>query len=83
MFHSIVDAPVETQEIPDYEGPYDGQLPNNLEMEVDMPSQLRHSYNFRPKQKRSCSPAKRAATPPRTVPRLVTKVNVELNLYLN
>ena len=65
----MIEAPVETQEIPDYEGPYDGQLSSELDTEADMPSQLRHSYSLRPKQKRSCSPAKRAAPPPRTVPR--------------
>ena len=71
MSHSGVEAPVEAHEIPHYEGPYDGQLPNELEIEADMTSQPRHSYNLRPKQKRSCSPAKKAAPAPKTVPRLV------------
>ena len=65
----MIEEPVETQEIPEYEGPYDGKLFSELEPEADMPSQPRHSYNLRPKEKRSCSPAKRAAPPPRTVPR--------------
>ena len=65
----MADVPVETQEIPAYEGPYDGELPNEMEMEEDMTPQPRHSYNLRPKKIRSCSPAKRAAPPPRTVPR--------------
>ena len=70
MSDSVVDPPVETEEIPEYEGPYDGQLPNEQEIDADMPSKTIHKYNLRPKQKRSCSPAKKAAPPPRTVPRL-------------
>ena len=66
---STAEVPVETQEIPEYEGPYDGELPNEMEMEADMTSQPMHSYNLRPKKKRSCSPAKREAPPPMTVPR--------------
>ena len=61
--------PVEAQEIPEYEGPYDGEPV--LELDEDLPSHPRHSYNLRPRQKRSCSPARRAALPVRTVPRYV------------
>ena len=65
----MTEPPIEAQEIPDYVGPYDGQLPDELELEEHVPSYTKHSYNLRPKQKRSCSPAKRAAPLPRTVPR--------------
>ena len=73
MPHPMAEVAIETQESPEYEGPYDGQLPNDAEMEADMSSQSNHSYNLRTKQKRSCSPAKKAAPPPKTVPRLVEK----------
>ena len=61
--------PIEAQEIPEYEGPYDGQLPN--ELDEDLPCQPRHTYDLWPRQNRSCSPARRAAPPPKTVPRYV------------
>ena len=63
------DPPVEAQEIPEYEGPYDGYLPNDVEEEKDMTTHMKHKYDLRPKEKRSCSPARRAAPLPRTVPR--------------
>ena len=59
--------PVEAHEIPEYKGPYDGQLPH--EFEEDLPSHPRHTYDLWPRQKRSCSPARQAVLPPRTVPR--------------
>ena len=62
-------VPIEAQEIPEYEGPYDGKLPNEMEMDADMTSKTSIVYNLRPKKKRSCSPAKRTAPPPKTVPR--------------
>ena len=65
----MTEPPIEVQEIPDYEGPYDGQLPDDLEVEDHVPLRPKHSYNLRPKQKRSCSPARRAVPPPITVPR--------------
>ena len=65
----MAEPPIEVQEIPNYEGPYDGQLPDDLEVEDHIPLDTKHSYNLRPKQKRSCSPARRAAPPPITVPR--------------
>ena len=69
MPHPMAETAVETQESPEYEGPYDGQLPNDAEMEADMSSDSSPSNILRPKQKRSCSPAKKAAPPPVTVPR--------------
>ena len=63
--------PVEAVEIPEYEGPHDDDMPNfNLELdEDDLPSQPRPKYDLRPRQKRTCSPARQAAPPPKTVPR--------------
>ena len=62
---------VEAQEIPEYEGPHDDVTPNfNLDFdEEDLPSPPYHINDLRPCQKRSCSPARNAAPPPRTVPR--------------
>lgn len=68
-FQFLAETPVEALEIPDYEGPYDGQLPLDLEIEADMPTEPSHSYNLRPTKKRSCSPARKAAPAPRTIPR--------------
>ena len=63
--------PVEAHEMPEYEGEDDDMVANfNLELdEDDLPSLPRHKYNLRPRQKRSISPARNAAPPPRTVPR--------------
>ena len=64
----------------------DGQLPNELEKDADMPSKPKHFYNLRPKQKRSCSPAKRAAPPPKTVPRppsLIEMPHIDKSEYEN
>ena len=69
VFHDVSGQPMEAQEMPDYEGPYDGQLPDDLEVEEHVVSHPKHLYNLRPRQKRSCSPARRAAPVPRTVPR--------------
>ena len=69
IFQFMAETPVEAQEIPEYEGPYDGEIPLELETEADMPSEPSHSYSLRPTKKRSCSPAKKAAPPPRTIPR--------------
>ena len=65
-------TPVEVGDMPEYEG--DDAGPNfNLEVEEEeemvRPAQPSHSYNLRPREKRSCPPAKREARPPRTVPR--------------
>ena len=48
--------PVKAQEIPEYEGAYDGQLAD--ELEEDLPSQPRHKYDLWPRQKRSCYPVR-------------------------
>ena len=69
MPQDICDPPIEAQEIPEYEGPYDGCLPNDNEEEKDMITHFKHNYDLRPKQKRSCSPARHAAPLPKTVPR--------------
>lgn len=69
MPQEMADPPMETQDIPEYEGPYDGDLPNELDIEEDELDRPQHKYNLRPKQKRSCSPARRAAPLPKTVPR--------------
>ena len=73
MYHVQAADPVEAVEIPEYEGPHDDDMPNfNLELdEDDLPSVSVpcHKYNLRPRQKRTCSPARRAAPPPETVPR--------------
>ena len=55
--------------MPDYEG--DDAVANfDLELEEEVVvSRPSHRYNLRPREKRSCSPARRAAPPPRTVPR--------------
>ena len=70
------EPPLETQDIPEYEGPYDGDLPNELDMEEHAPVRAQHKYDLRPKQKRSCSPARRAAPLPKTVPRYISLLNV-------
>ena len=82
MYHVQAADPVEALEIPEYEGPHDDDGPNfNLELEEDdLPLPPRHKYDLRPRQKRSCSPARRAAPPPRTVPRYVAYKNVKAPL---
>ena len=62
---------IEAQEIPEYEGLHDDVTANfNLDFdEEDLPSPPHHNTDLRPRQKRSCSPARKAATPPKTVPR--------------
>ena len=71
MYHVQATDPVEALEIPEYEGPHDDAIANfNLELdEDDLPSPPHHKYDLRPTQKRSCSPARLAAPPPKTVPR--------------
>ena len=76
MTQEMADPPMATQDIPEYEGPYDDDLPNEFEIEEDVPDRPQHKYNLRPKQKRSCSPARRAAPLPKTVPRYISLLNV-------
>ena len=63
--------PVEAVAIPEYEGPHDDDMPNfNLELDEELLAAFpRHKYDLRPRQKRTISPARNAAPPPRTVPR--------------
>ena len=87
MPHPMAEAVDETQESLEYEGPYDGQLPNDMEMECDMSLPSNNSskqLNLRPTKKRSCSPAKKAAPPPITIPRLVEeRISVRLKTKYN
>ena len=62
---------IEACEMAEYEGQDDDIVANfNLEIDEDhVPSLPRHHYNLRCRQKRSISPARNVAPPPRTVPR--------------
>ena len=61
-------TPVEAADMPDYEA--DDAVANfDLELEEEVVSGPSHRYDLRPREKRSCSPARMAAPPPRTVPR--------------
>ena len=63
------EPPVDAQDIPEYDGPYDGKVPDDFEIEKHLPSRPNHPHNPRPRKKRSCSPARRTAPAPRTIPR--------------
>lgn len=62
---------IEACEMAEYEG-QDDDIEANFNLEIDedhVPSRPCHHYNLRCRQKRSISPARNVAPPPRTVPR--------------